>query len=505
MDMHYFLNKNIGANLTGIEHAAISRLRIFSKIGIDSKILTVNYNPNLYGNFNKINLDFRFSCNLYHFFQKSRVTIFLTMRTFYENDDYDVKKVNDVDDYRIYDKKTKQYLMYISCFKKTENIFYINFFDSEPKKYKRTLYDSLGFKSKDIFLNDDMSIKYEIYYDSEGASIIEINYKKVQEVNMISSVQLVYNNRRMFFQSEAELIDFWLRIIVESTQQDIFFYVDRNLFFNPILNNMNYKNLKKISIIHSLHISRIGDICKTPLLRGYSIPLENYNKYDAIVVSTHAQKNDIVSRFPENRKISVIQPTFTKSYGNKIKNKSDKFKIVSLGRYFSEKRLDHMIKAIDLVRKEHSNIQLDLYGFPDTRDGCKTFNALKELVKESKLEEVVYFRGYRDDVKDILNGYHVSLLTSRLEGFGIALLDAMSEGVVNIAYDIKYGPSELIIDGEDGFLIENGNIDMLAEKIIFLIKNREIWNDFSEKSKNKSINFSIENMSYKWKDLIDNI
>ncbi|EFF84372.1 hypothetical protein HMP0015_0147, partial [Acinetobacter haemolyticus ATCC 19194] len=96
-------------------------------------------------------------------------------------------------------------------------------------------------------------------------------------------------------------------------------------------------------------------------------------------------------------------------------------------------------------------------------------------------------------------------LTSRLEGFGIALLDAMSEGVVNIAYDIKYGPSELIIDGEDGFLIENGNIDMLAEKIIFLIKNREIWNDFSEKSKNKSINFSIENMSYKWKDLIDNI
>ncbi|WP_162540245.1 glycosyltransferase, partial [Acinetobacter haemolyticus] len=345
------------------------------------------------------------------------------------------------------------------------------------------------------------------YYDSEGSSIIEVNYKKVKDKNVISSIELVFNNRKLFFKNEIELIDFWLRTLVESTDQNILFYVDRNLFFNPILKNMNYKNLKKISIIHSLHVSRLGDVNKSPLLKGYSIPLENYNEYDAIVVSTQKQKEDIVNRFPKNEKISVIQPTYTKSYDfeNKINYDNEKFMIVSLGRYFSEKRLDHMIKAIDLIRQEYSNIQLDLYGFPDSRDGFKTFNALKKLVNDSKLDEIVYFKGYEENIKNVLGKYHISLLTSRLEGFGIALLDAMSEGVVNIAYDIKYGPSEIIVDGENGFLVENENIEMLAEKIKYLIKNREILSDFSRSSKNYCAKFSVENMSNKWKTLIDNI
>ena len=59
-------------------------------------------------------------------------------------------------------------------------------------------------------------------------------------------------------------------------------------------------------------------------------------------------------------------------------------------------------------------------------------------------------------------------MTSRSEGFGLALLEAMSAGCIPIAYDIRYGPRDLIDHGRNGFLIRSGHVMGLARAILRL-------------------------------------
>ncbi|WP_242491632.1 glycosyltransferase [Holzapfeliella floricola] len=58
----------------------------------------------------------------------------------------------------------------------------------------------------------------------------------------------------------------------------------------------------------------------------------------------------------------------------------------------------------------------------------------------------------------------MQLLTSSVEGFAMSVLEGLSNGVPQISYDIKYGPKDIITDGEDGYLVKPDDIDELAEK-----------------------------------------
>lgn len=62
-------------------------------------------------------------------------------------------------------------------------------------------------------------------------------------------------------------------------------------------------------------------------------------------------------------------------------------------------------------------------------------------------------------------GASFTLLTSTLEGQGLVLIEAMSVGCIPIAYDVPYGPSDIIEHGVNGFLVEAGDIPALAERI----------------------------------------
>lgn len=506
--MHYFLNKNIGTQLTGIEHAALARLKIFKNKKLPTKILTVAYNPVLANNLKLINLTLDDTTNLYHFFQNARAIPAYSLDDLMASGYFRIQKLDNLDDYRVYNKSDNTYLMYVNCFKNSRNIFYINFFDEQPKKIKRKIFDALGFLSKEIFLTSDLSIQFEMIYTVDGKKAIELYYKKENEKNIISHIILYYKDKTLSFKNENDLIEFWLNEIIKIQKSQTYFYIDRNLFFNPIIKNINSNQLKKISIIHSLHVSSLNDINTANILKGYKPPIEEHQSYDGVVVSTTSQKIDINKRFPENDNIFVIQPTYCsneKTVTKVEKNEADVFKIISLGRYFSEKRLDHMLKAINIIKVKNPNIVLDLYGFPDSRNGQKTFKELKAFVKEQQLESNIDFKGYRNDIKTKLPEYDLALVTSSLEGFCIAILDTMNHAIPNIAYDIKYGPSELIDSDKNGYLVENSNIEMLAEYINNLIQDKEKLLNFSNAAFEKSLNYTIDQMGNKWLKLIEAI
>ena len=145
-----------------------------------------------------------------------------------------------------------------------------------------------------------------------------------------------------------------------------------------------------------------------------------------------------------------------------LQNKS----VIYVGRFSQQKDIDSLLQIWSLVHHLHPDWHLNIYGEGEIREH---YLAIIEKMKE---DIHVY-----EPSADIMNKYKensILLLTSLYEPFGLVLPEAMSCGLPVIAFDCPYGPSDIITDGVDGFLIKNRDIDEFANKVCLLIENEEL-------------------------------
>ena len=96
----------------------------------------------------------------------------------------------------------------------------------------------------------------------------------------------------------------------------------------------------------------------------------------------------------------------------------------------------------------------------------------------------------------------ISVVSSRHEGFSMALLEAQSCGVPNVSYACQCGPRDIIVNGETGFLIEEvGNHEKLAEAIMHLIEDEQLRKQMGRSSRERSKLFSEDVVMKRWYDL----
>lgn len=93
----------------------------------------------------------------------------------------------------------------------------------------------------------------------------------------------------------------------------------------------------------------------------------------------------------------------------------------------------------------------------------------------------------------------VFVLTSRYEGLGMVLLEAQSCGVPLVSYACKCGPKDIITNGENGFLVNVGDLEELANRIIQLIQNEDLRKCMGKSAKKHSEKFSEEKIMEQWK------
>ena len=99
----------------------------------------------------------------------------------------------------------------------------------------------------------------------------------------------------------------------------------------------------------------------------------------------------------------------------------------------------------------------------------------------------------------------IFVLYSRYEGFGMVITEAMSCGVLPVSFTCPCGPRDIIDDGKNGLLVENGNIEMLAEKICYLIENDEIRRKMGQQARIDVERFKIEQIAEQWKQLFESL
>ena len=103
----------------------------------------------------------------------------------------------------------------------------------------------------------------------------------------------------------------------------------------------------------------------------------------------------------------------------------------------------------------------------------------------------------------MLHESSIYLMTSHTESFGIVLIEAMSHGVPCLAYDSAEGAKEIIVSGDNGYLIKNRNMEVMAMKVDSLIKNKEERLKIGKQARNSVKKFTSEVVGEEWITLIE--
>jgi glycosyltransferase involved in cell wall biosynthesis len=93
-----------------------------------------------------------------------------------------------------------------------------------------------------------------------------------------------------------------------------------------------------------------------------------------------------------------------------------------------------------------------------------------------------FFSSSRKNIEEKYAESSIFVLSSRYEGFGMVLIEAMSFGIPCVSFDCNYGPSDIIKDNEDGFLIKNGD-EKFCRKLQELMKDENLRKEMGEKAK----------------------
>ena len=137
-------------------------------------------------------------------------------------------------------------------------------------------------------------------------------------------------------------------------------------------------------------------------------------------------------------------------------------------------------------------------------EGSEKDNLLRKI-KNNELGGYVEIKPSVIDVEKILLNSSIYVMTSRFEGLPMVLIEAKECGLPEISFDCKEGPSEIIEDGVDGYIIPVNDNEMFIEKLVMLAKDKEKRVNFSEHSKINAKRFSSTNVSNLWKEMLEQV
>jgi glycosyltransferase involved in cell wall biosynthesis len=142
--------------------------------------------------------------------------------------------------------------------------------------------------------------------------------------------------------------------------------------------------------------------------------------------------------------------------------------------------------------------ELYIYGEGEDRE------KLQGMIDSYGLDNV-FLAGYSDDLGKEMDKASIFVLSSRYEGFGLVLAEAMAKGIPAISFDCPSGPSEIISHDKNGFLVPPLDVNRLGERILKLTESRQLRKLFSESARKNLYKFNIESVISEWEKLLYSI
>ncbi len=221
--------------------------------------------------------------------------------------------------------------------------------------------------------------------------------------------------------------------------------------------------------------------------------LRHLRRLDTLVVLTEKDREAWV----ELDNVQVIPDPLSLQPSN-ISHQTSK-RVVAIARYSHEKGIDLLLQAWALVEKQTDDWRLDVYG-----DGDRS--CYEQQARELELDKSRYqLHGRTNEVEKAYVDSDLFVLSSRFEGFGMVIVEAMACGLPVVAFDCPWGPRSIISDGEDGLLAENGNVQALADNLVRLMGDESLRRSMAQAGVRNVQRFSIDKIAGRWKMLFESL
>jgi glycosyltransferase involved in cell wall biosynthesis len=174
-------------------------------------------------------------------------------------------------------------------------------------------------------------------------------------------------------------------------------------------------------------------------------------------------------------------------------------RVIAVGRYYQEKGFDLLLESWSKIYKNHPDWRLEIFGDGDKNMYEEIRDKLGIPVSSCKLN------GRTNAIEQEYVNSSIFVCSSRFEGFGMVLVEAMACGLGVVSFDCPWGPSSILANGEDGILVENGNTDALAKAIESLMDNPDKLNTMAKNAIVNVKRFQMDKIAYQWKELLESL
>lgn len=340
--------------------------------------------------------------------------------------------------------------------------------------------------------------RQEVYFRSDGTAFMN-KWLVVNPTDLSTDVERItlfdeQERPTKVMTSHIELIQDYLDRMIGD---DKVFLTIESRRADPEVLDYRRPNVKRLYVFHNPH-STAGVQGTRGIKATYRAVLDRRKEADAIVFLTAAQRADAEAVYGRSDNFAVI-PHPIALEPEPATSQRDPHLVVMLARLDQQKNLDEAIRAFAQVVRKAPKARLEIYGRgPDEK-------ALQALIRQLGLQKSVFLKGYTSDPGAVYERAAACLLTSRYEGFGLVVLEAIARGCPVVSYDLNYGPSDIIEDGVTGFLVPQGNRGALAERTLRLLRDRELREGMSAACRASAQRFSPESYLARWSALFNRL
>lgn len=310
------------------------------------------------------------------------------------------------------------------------------------------------------------------YIVNNGNTVTQIStlFAGAEKEEIIDGIKIIRGGGELYFNFAVPKL-----VIDEMRRNDYDIVIDdinKVPFYSPL-----YVNKPILAIIPHIFGKTIYNQVD-PLSATYvylsELPIKKVYKNAYFEVISKSTEDDVVKRgIPRNR-IKTIECGIDHNLYKLPKNrkKPNEKTIIYVGRIKKYKSVDHIVKAMPYIL-EGMDIKLMIVGSGDY------INTLKSIAQNLNIQDKVFFTGYVSQERkvELLQKAYLSVYPSLIEGWGLVNIEANACGLPVVASNVP-GLKDSVKIGRSGLLYEYGNLKDLADKVIYLLKDRERYNGF---------------------------